>query len=76
MRWKPSGQNVQEETADERIGGEPHDLAPPLAAIILVGEGDMVGVDGDEPRVRDGGAMGVAGEIGEHLRGTAKRGLA
>ena len=35
---KAVGQDVQEEAVDERVGVEPHNLAPPFAAIILVGE--------------------------------------
>ena len=32
----------------------------------------MIGVDGDEPRIGDRGAMGVAGEIGQYALGAAE----
>ena len=49
-------------------GGEPHRAIPgrPVAAIVLVAEGHAALVERDEATVRDGDAMGVAGEIGQH----------
>ena len=42
MRWKPLRQDVEQEAADELVGGERHDLLPvgAGAAIVLVAEGD------------------------------------
>ena len=38
----------------------------PVAAVILVAEGHAALVKSNEPAVRDGDAMSVAGEIGKH----------
>jgi hypothetical protein len=38
-----------------------------LATIVLVAEGDGLVIDGHEPMVRDGDAVGVAGQILEHV---------
>src|SRR5208283_4142708 len=55
--------------------GEADDAAAATAAIILVGERHVIVVDGDKPRIGDRRAMRVAGEIGEHARGSAERRL-
>ena len=72
---KAVGQDVEEKTTDELVRGKAHDAAAPAAAIILVGERHFIFVDGDEPRIGDRGAMGVAGEIGKHSLGSAERRL-
>src|SRR5271169_3823000 len=61
-------QNVEQEAPDELVGGEGHCAVPdlPVAAVILVAEGHAALVERHEPAVRDGDAMSVAGEIGEH----------
>jgi hypothetical protein len=62
-----AGQHVQEKAADE-LGGVEHHGFEPVAAfdpVVLPFEGDPRLVERDEPGVRDGDAMGVAGEIGE-----------
>ena len=69
------GQDVREKAADKLVRGEPHDAFAPGAAIILVGERHLAVADGYEPRIGDGGAMGVAGEIVEHALGAAERRL-
>src|ERR1700757_403063 len=53
-------QDVDEEAADELVGGEPNRLVAGAAVgtIILVPEGDAVLVEGDEPAVGDGDAVG------------------
>ena len=65
------GQDVEQEAPDELVGAERHCAIPrlPVAAVILVAEGHAALVESDEPAVRDGDAMGVAGEIGEHRFG-------
>src|SRR6516164_11596411 len=65
---KPFWENVQQEAPDERVGAERHRAIPgrPVAAIVLVAEGHAALVERDEATVRDGDAMGVAGEIGKH----------
>jgi len=66
------GQDVQQETPDELVRGEAHDGGTPAATIVLVGERDVVVADGHEPRIGDGGSVGVASEIGEHAFGSAE----
>ena len=65
---EPARQDVKQEAADELVGAERHDLLAvrAIAAIILVAEGDAGLVEGEQPPVRDGDAVGVAREIGEH----------
>ena len=61
------GQDVEEETADELVRRETHELlaGATIGAVVLPAEGDGLGVGGDEPAVRDGDAVGIAAEIGE-----------
>src|SRR5215470_7761159 len=60
-------QNVEQEAPDELLGAERHCAVPRLpAAVILVTEGHAALIESNEAAVRDGDAMGVAGEIGEH----------
>ena len=44
------------------------------AAVVLPEEGDVVLVEGDEARVGDSDAVGVAGEVVQDLSGTGPRG--
>jgi hypothetical protein len=46
-----------------------------MVGIIFPAESDLVVLEGDEAMVGDGHAMGVAGQIAEHVRGTAERGF-
>ena len=55
--------------------GEAHDAGAPAATIVLVGERDFIVVDDCEPRIGDGGAIRVAGEIGQDALGSAERRL-
>src|SRR5215468_12042198 len=65
---KPLWQNVEQEAPDELLGTERHCAVPrlPVAAVVLVAEGHAAFVESNEASVRDGDAMGVAGEIGKH----------
>src|SRR5499427_10840352 len=65
---KPLWQNVEQEASDELVGADRHCPVPRLsvAAVILVAEGHAALVESNEPAVRDGDTMGVAGEIGKH----------
>ena len=62
-----AGQHVQEEAAGELAGVERHGLEPVSAfdPIVLPAERDALVVEPDQTRIRDGDAVGVAGEIGE-----------
>src|SRR5271166_3832568 len=63
-----AGQHVQEEAADELAGVERHGPEPVVAfdPVVFPLEGDASLVERDQPGVRDGDAVGVAGEIGEY----------
>ncbi len=63
------GQDVQGEAAQELRQRKRHDFAPVMVCIVFIGEahGALLGVEGEEAAVADGHAMGVAGEVGEHL---------
>ena len=66
---KPAWQHVQQEAADELVDGEPHDARPLPAVmpVVLVAEGDAGFVEGEQPAVGDGDAVGVAREVGARL---------
>jgi hypothetical protein len=74
---KPLWEHMQEETPDELMRGERHDLVSlrALDAVVLVFEGDAIGAGRDQAAVGDGDAMGVAGEIGQYSGGAGKRRL-
>src|SRR5438067_5107929 len=61
-------QYVEQEAPDELVGAECHGAVPrlPVTAVILVAERHAALVESNEPAVRDGDAMSVAGEVGEH----------
>ena len=60
-------QDMQQEPADELVGIECHAFL--LAAMTMVppAECNLVVGDADEPGIGDGDAMGIAGEISQHL---------
>ena len=62
---------MEQEAADELVGGERHDLLAvgTAAAIVLVAERDAGLVEAQEAAVRDGDAVGVARQVGEHRLG-------
>ena len=59
------GQHVQEKAADELGRVERHGSEPVAAfdPVVLPLEGDAVVVEGDQPGIREGDAVGVAREI-------------
>ncbi len=65
---EPLRQDVEQEAADELVGGDRHRLLPvgAGATIILVAERDAALVEAEEAAVRDRDPVGVAGQIGEH----------
>jgi len=56
---------MEEEAADELLGGEGHGLVshPSLGAVVLRFEGHALLVQGDEPLVGDGHAVGITGKV-------------
>src|SRR4051794_10389316 len=59
---------MKQEAPDELVGCECHRAIArlPIAAVILVAEGDAARVESKQATVREGDAVGVAGEIGEY----------
>ena len=60
--------NVEQEAADEFVRAQCHGALAigAIAAIILVSERDTMFVERDQPTVRDGDAVGISRQIGEH----------
>src|SRR5262249_34443653 len=71
------GQDVHEEPAHELARLERHGCVPVRAfeAVVLIFERDAVRVGGDQATVGDGDAMGVAGQVGQHLPWPCERTL-
>jgi hypothetical protein len=69
---KAVGQDVKQETSQELLRGEGHRPVLIIVCIILPAEGNLVVLEGQEAVVGDGNAMGVAGEIAEHMMGAAE----
>ena len=72
---KAAGQDVEQETAQELLRRERHVFVLISVGIILPAESNLVMLESHEAMVGDGHAMGVAGEIAEHMMGTAERWL-
>ena len=69
------GQHVDQEATDELVGRQRHRLvaARSLDPIVLVLEGDVVLVGGQQPAIGDRDAVGVARQIAQHLLGSGER---
>ncbi len=67
-----AGQNVQQETAQELMGGDGHDLLPAAVGVVSPAEGDAIVFEGHETMVGDGDAMSVAGQVVENMCGAAE----
>src|SRR4029077_17021406 len=67
-------QDVHQETPDELVGIERHDLVSlgTFDPIILPREGDALVVECDEAAIGDGDARRVAREIAQHFRRTSE----
>jgi hypothetical protein len=72
---KAAGQDVEQEAAQELLRTERHHSLLIPVGIILPTESNLVMLESHESVVGDGYAMGVAGEIAEHMMGSAKRWL-
>ena len=64
---KAFGQNVQQEAANELVGGERHGLLPVAVAIVFPAKADLALVDVDKAIVRDSDAVSVSRDIGQDL---------
>src|SRR6266480_5568472 len=56
---------------DELVGHQRHRAVPrpSVATVVLEAKGDATVIEGDQPAVRDGNAVSVAGEVGKHRLG-------
>jgi hypothetical protein len=66
---------VQKETTQELLGRQSHALFLISMSVILPAECDLVVVKGQEAVIADGDAMGVAGQIRQHVVRATKRPL-
>ncbi len=66
---------MEQEATGELAGVEGHALALVVMAVIAPMEADPAVVDGHEAVVGDRPAVGVAGEVGEHVGGAVERRL-
>ena len=75
---EPIGQDVDQEAADELVGGERQKLVAGVARgpVILPLEGHALAVEGDEPAIGDSNPVRVAGKVGEEASGPPKGRLA
>jgi len=69
------GQDMEQEAAEELGRGEVHRLHAVTVGVVAPAESDDAVVQGEEAVVAEGDAVGVAAEVGEHLRGAAEGGL-
>jgi hypothetical protein len=67
-----AGQNVKQETAQELMSGNSHDLFLAAVSVVSPTEGDAIIFKSHEAMVGDGDAMCVAGQIVEDVFGTAE----
>src|SRR6516165_6241459 len=69
------GQHVDQKATDELVDVEGHQLVAVvgLGPVILPFEGHALAVEGDEPAVGNRDPVSVAGQVGEHSAGSAKR---
>jgi len=63
MRTKPRGRMCWTKRRRDSMAGERHRATLVAMGVVLVGEGHVVAVEGDQPVVADRHAMGVATEI-------------
>ena len=71
---EPTRQDMEQEAADELVGGKRHDALAisTVATIVLVAEGNSGFVGGDKAAVRDGDPVSIARQVGEHRLGSGE----
>jgi len=69
---KAFGQDVQQEAADELVGGDGHDLPSIVVAIVLPREADLAVLDVAQAVVGNGDAVRIASDVVEDLLGPGK----
>jgi hypothetical protein len=66
------GQNVDQEAAQELLGGDRHDLLLAAARIIFPAKRDPIILERNQSMVGDGDAVRIASEIVQNMLGTAE----
>jgi hypothetical protein len=70
-----AGQDMEEKPAEEFDRVERHEALPIPALVVFPPKGHPAVVTGQEPPIRDGHPMGIAGEVMQHRLRTGERGL-
>jgi hypothetical protein len=65
-------EDVLEEAAQEPHGVERHGLVRVVIRVVAPGEGDVLAIEREDALVGDGDAVGVVGQVGEHLLGASE----
>ena len=64
--------DVEEKASKEFVGVQRHDLHAVVIGIVLPPKPDTTVAEIHEPIIREGDAVGIASEVGEHLLGTGE----
>ena len=64
---KTARQHMQQKPAQEFVGRDGHVALLVAVSVVLPAEGDLTVGEGDQPVVGDGHAMGIAGQVVEHV---------
>ena len=70
-----AGQHVKQESAQELMSGNGHDLLLAAVGIVSPSERDAIVLESHEAMVGDGDTMGIAGQVVENMFGAAERRL-
>ena len=62
-------QDVLDEAPQKLHRGQRHRAPLVAVRVVLPAEGDALAIEGDQPMIADGDAMGIAAEIAQHRRG-------
>ncbi len=66
------GQNVDQEAAQELIGGDRHDFLLAAVRIVFPAKRDLIILERHQSMVGDGDAVRIASEIVQNMLGTAE----
>src|SRR3974390_1639725 len=66
---------MPQETAREIFWRQGHGTALTVVRIVLPTKGDVIAIHGQKPMIRDGHAVGIAGQILQHVLWPAKGSL-
>lgn len=70
------GQHMEQEAAEELIDLQGEPFLGIALSVVAMTEADALAVEGDDTGVADGDAVGVVGQVREHLLWSAERRLA